>query len=322
MNVNCEKVRGAVFGAAIGDAVGVPFEFNSPEEMKSSPASDMIGGGTYGMPAGTWSDDTTMILCTLDRLDESLNYDAIMKAFCSWVEEGDYTPFGDCFDIGNTTRSALMNYSHGMDTLSCGLDNEYSNGNGSLMRIIPAALYADAHGLSAVEAVSLSDRLSSLTHAHMYSKTGCGIFTCVAMALLESAEKTSVHEGIKRAAEIYSSEEYAPGAQKYSRILSPDFASLPEREIKNSGYVVNTLECALWCLLNTESYRECILRAINFGRDTDTAACVAGALAGLLYGFDGIPHSWRETLVKSGYIETIISGFCQRNNIRCTEIIF
>ena len=315
MNATVDKVRGAVFGAAVGDAVGVPFEFNTPEEMRRRPAADMVSGGTYGLPAGTWSDDTTMILCTLDRLDESLNYDAIMKAFVSWVDEGNYTPFGECFDIGNTTRSALMNYVRFQEPLKSGLDDAYSNGNGSLMRIIPAALYADAHGLSADEAVDLAQELSCLTHAHMRSRIGCGIFTCVALALLRRADSQSVQEGIRQAAEVYARKGQPHELQKYARVFSADFAGLPEQEIRSSGYVVDTLECALWCMLNTHSYRDCILKAVNFGKDTDTAACVAGALAGLLYGLDGIPDKWLGTLVRSDYIQAVITGFCQRNGI-------
>jgi ADP-ribosylglycohydrolase len=315
MSVTIEKVRDAVYGAAIGDAVGVPYEFLSIERMKKSPATEMVGGGTYRLPAGTWSDDTTMILCTLDKLDETLDYDAIMKAFLRWVNEGDYTPYGDCFDIGNTTRRALMNYAHGADISSCGLDGPYNNGNGSLMRIIPAALYSAAHGLSDEQAVRLSHVLSALTHAHLRSLMGCGIFTLIALSLIEKADKSSVAEGITKAKELYSGSQYAAEYKTYSRVFDKAFATLPESEIRSSGHVSTTLECALWCLLNTDSYRDCILKAVNFGEDTDTAACVAGALAGLLYGLKGIPGKWRATLVKAESIEAVLSGFCKRNNI-------
>lgn len=316
MTVTAEIIRGAVFGAAIGDAVGVPYEFTSRDHMSRRPATDMVGNGTYHLPAGTWSDDTTMILCTLDKLDQSLDYDAIMMAFLSWVDDGNYTPHGKCFDIGNTTRSALLNYARGCKAEESGLDDAYSNGNGSLMRIIPAALYADAHGLSTEKAVLLSHKLSSLTHAHPRSKTGCGIFTCIALALLRKADKGSVCDGMQTAAAFYSRKEYGAEIKKYSRLLSPDFAAIHERDIKSSGYVVDTLECAVWCLMNTDSFSECVLKAVNFGNDTDTAACVAGALAGLLYGLDAIPEKWRGTLVGSGFIDTVIDGFCMRNNIR------
>ena len=214
MTVTAEIIRGAVFGAAIGDAVGVPYEFTSRDHMSRRPATDMVGNGTYHLPAGTWSDDTTMILCTLDKLDQSLDYDAIMMAFLSWVDDGNYTPHGKCFDIGNTTRSALLNYARGCKAEESGLDDAYSNGNGSLMRIIPAALYADAHGLSTEKAVLLSHKLSSLTHAHPRSKTGCGIFTCIALALLRKADKGSVCDGMQTAAAFYSRKEYGAEIKK------------------------------------------------------------------------------------------------------------
>ena len=228
MNVTLKKLQGSVFGAAIGDAVGVPFEFRSREEMMRCPATDMTGNGTYHMPIGTWSDDTTMILCTLDRLDESMDYDGIMRAFLSWVEKGEYTPHGSCFDIGGTTRRALENFARGAEPLRSGLDDNYSNGNGSLMRIIPAALYADAHGLSLPEAVKLAETLSSLTHAHAISRTGCGIFTCIALSLLKNADKSSVQEGIRNAAAVYTTESGSKGIEKYRRLLSDGFPALPE----------------------------------------------------------------------------------------------
>lgn len=316
MDITVQRVRSAVFGAAIGDAVGVPYEFNSLEEMKKSPAEKMVGGGTYGLPAGTWSDDTSLLLCTLDKMDKKIDYKAIMKAFVSWRDEGEYTPYGECFDIGNTTAFALMNFKRFGNPLESGLDDDRSNGNGSLMRIIPAALYADAHRLSRGEAVDLSHTLSSLTHAHLRSKIGCGIFTCVALELIRFQGKSAVYDGLNVAAEIYSSRMFASEIKAYSRLLDDGFFALGEDKIQSSGYVVNTLECALWCLMNTESYRECILKAVNFGNDTDTAACVAGALAGLLYGLDGIPVRWREKLARADLIDGVIRGFCKRNGIR------
>ena len=129
-HITLQTVRGAVFGAAIGDAVGVPYEFHSPDRMMLSPAVDMVGHGTYGQPVGTWSDDTSMILCTLDNLDEKRDFHAIMKAFVSWQTKGEYTPYHDCFDIGGTTSFALMNYARFGDIEDCGLDDEHSNGNG------------------------------------------------------------------------------------------------------------------------------------------------------------------------------------------------
>ena len=295
--------------------MGVPYEFEDRESMQAHPATDMVGHGTYHMPSGTWSDDTSMILCTLDKLDSSVDHSAIMSAFVAWNSKGEYTPFGNCFDIGFTTALALQNYRKGIDPLDCGLDDERSNGNGSLMRIIPAALYIAAHGLNAQESTELVHGLSALTHAHLRSKIGCGIFTHIALELIKNNDKSSVFKGIKNAAEIYADSVYNEEIQHYERVFREDFAALPIDAIKSSGYVVDTLECAVWSLLNTDNYRDCVLTAVNFGADTDTAACVAGALAGLLYGVDGIPSEWMKKLRRSEFIDEMIEGFCRRNEI-------
>ena len=169
--------------------------------------------------------------------------------------------------------------------------------------------------LSLPEAVKLAETLSSLTHAHAISRTGCGIFTCIALSLLKNADKSSVQEGIRNAAAVYTTKSGSKGIEKYRRLLSDGFAALPQEKIRSSGYVADTLECAVWCLLQSDSYSDCILKAVNFGNDTDTAACVAGALAGLLYGYEGIPEKWRGALVKTDLINDIIDGFCRRNGI-------
>lgn len=320
MNITTQKARAAVFGAAIGDAVGVPYEFKSRTEMRAHPATDMVGRGTYSQPAGTWSDDTSMILCTLDTLDDTVNYDAVMKAFLHWKEQGAYTPYGECFDIGTTTWTALHNYKRGCEPLHCGGESERSNGNGSLMRILPAALYADAKGLSFDDAMTLAHYLSRLTHAHRRSLVGCGLFTGVALALLANPSKDAVAQGIAAACTHYRTRCDARMqhelAEHYARVTDERFFALPEEEIRSVGYVVATLECALWCLMNTDSYRDCVLKAVNFGDDTDTAACVAGALAGLMYGWEGIPEEWRKNLACPEKIDIVLSGFCQRCGIQ------
>lgn len=306
-----QTVINAVYGAAIGDAVGVPYEFKSREAMKASPATRIMkGSGTYNKPSGTWSDDTSMILCTLDKLDEKLDYDAVIKAFCQWRYNNEYTSDNDCFDVGRTTFFALRNYYNGVKALESGLDDEYSNGNGSLMRIIPAALYIAAHNVPIAEGIEINNSLSMLTHAHERSQTGCGIFTFVALELIKNPCKESVKEGLEKARKFYNSPE------AYNRLWNEDFFTLNESFIVSSGYVVDTLECALWSLMNTESYCECILRAVNFGNDTDTAACVAGALAGLLYGVEGMPSDWINQLRGKAVIDRCIQAFCTANGVK------
>ena len=167
------------------------------------------------------------------------------------------------------------------------------------MRIHPIALLAwctNSHWETTVE------KASSLTHAHERSKLACKIYTLILFSLLDNPCKDSVKIALSEAMERYkTSTEY----KCYSRLFSYDFEKLPKEKIKSSGYVVDTLEAAIWCVLTTNTYRECVLKAVNLGDDTDTVAAVAGGLAGALYGYDGIPKEWIGSLKRKNYIEKI-----------------
>lgn len=263
----------AIYGAAVGDALGVPYEFN---ERGAFECAGMVGGGTYGLPAGTWSDDTSMLLATCDSIRAcggAINVDDMRARFVKWMRQGAYTPFGECFDIGNATATAL--------TEGVGCKGERSNGNGSLMRIVPLA-FADADD-DDVAAVS------AITHAHRISIEACVMFVRIARALCKGA---SVEEALADCMMCHEPFECLPYVLE-----------LPEDDICSGGYVVHTLEAALWCLANTSTYEDCVLAAVNLGSDTDTTACVAGALAGIVYGKDAIPCEWIDTLQAKDLIE-------------------
>lgn len=296
-----DTIKAVMLGHAIGDALGVPVEFSNRESLERNPVKDMIGFGTYNVPAGTWSDDTSMSLCALDSLaNGNVNYEEIMKNFGKWYYDGDFTATGEVFDIGNTCCDAIHNYFDlGYNATICGLANERSNGNGSLMRIHPFVLYAYYNGINGDEFVSLIMKASSLTHAHQYSLDGCVIYAYVLKGLLEYRIKDMVYISLKKA------EHWIRCRETYSRILSGDISKIPISEIKSSGYVVSSLEAAIWCLLTTNSYSRCILKAVNLGGDTDTIAAIAGGLAGALYGMDSIPQKWINTLKRKDYIENM-----------------
>ena len=175
-----------LFGHAVADALGVPVEFKTREQLKANPVTDCIGYGTHGMPEGTWSDDTSMALATMDSFSNGVDYHDIMQRFCNWMNEAQYTATGVFFDIGITTRIALQNFMAGEEPLMCGLGGERDNGNGSLMRIFPATLYCQYKMPTASlhEKISLIHNISALTHAHPRSKMGCGIYSFVLWALL------------------------------------------------------------------------------------------------------------------------------------------
>ena len=280
-----EQIKAVMLGHAVGDALGVPVEFCERNELAAKPVTNMVGYGTYPYPAGSWSDDTSMSLAALDSLASGkLDLDDIMIKFGEWYYDDEYTPTGEMFDIGNTCSYAIDNYFvYHKPVEECGLVGEYSNGNGSLMRIYPFVLYAYAKQMSVDELMGVITNASALTHAHDRSKIGCLIYTFVLMSLLEDKGKSGIEDGLKKAKRYLNAcAEFVP----YERIFKNDFATLPRDEIKSSGYVVDTLEAALWCLLTTDSYKDCVLKAVNLGNDTDTVASVACGLAGALYGYE------------------------------------
>lgn len=298
-------VRAVMLGHAVGDALGVPVEFCSREELDASPVRDMRGWGTYPVPEGCWSDDTSMSLATLDNLKNGLLYEDIMQGFEQWYFRGEYTPTGRAFDVGGTCRAAIERYAAGAPTSQCGLSDEWSNGNGSLMRIHPVALYLYFNGYSESDGLEEIHRASSLTHAHERSRVACGIYALLLWALLDDPRHESIRRALKRASEIYGDSGEAPA---FGRLLSSDgeaLARTPREDIIGDGYVVHTLEAAVWCLFNSENYGECVLGAVNLGDDTDTTAAVAGGLAGARYGLDKIPDEWLAALKKRDYITEI-----------------
>ena len=302
-----DKIKAVMLGHAVGDALGVPVEFRERGKLTENPVTDMEGYGTYPLPKGCWSDDTSMSLAALDSLAKGdLDWDEIMRNFGRWYYGDEYTPTGEMFDVGNTCSCAIDNYVVNHKPISeCGLADERSNGNGSLMRIHPFVLYAYKKLLNGTEKgywlwMGCIKQASALTHAHERSITGCHIYADCLSFLLKEATK----ESLKAAIEFAEGDlDHLPEFEHYKRIFDPNFEKLTIDEIKSSGYVVDTLEAALWCVLTTDSYRDCVLKAVNLGDDTDTVAAVAGGLAGALYGYDAIPAEWLDALKRRDYIE-------------------
>lgn len=297
-------IKSVIFGVVAADALGVPVEFLSREELDVDPVTGMRGYGTYHMPKGSWSDDTSMTLCALDSLAKgNMDLDDIMTNFGKWKYSGAYTPTGVLFDIGNACRTAIDNYFvRYMDIYHCGLDSEMSNGNGSLMRITPFVLYSmSVFSNDFNKLMEIVTAGSSITHAHIISVTACRLYSSILAAIIECPDKSSIKEGIDEF------RKWNPDIEPncFCRVDCDILKNLERDEIKSSGYVVDTLEAALWCLLTTESYKECVLKAVNLGEDTDTVAAVAGGLAGALYGIDNIPAEWLEVLLKKDFIEEL-----------------
>lgn len=310
------QVLGGILGFVTADALGVPVEFESRSALKAAPVVDVRAFGSYCQPAGTWSDDSTMTLCTLESLTEyGLDYEDMMERFLAWADEGYMTPYGEVFDMGRTTLGAIVRYAQRTPPLECGAARENENGNGSLMRILPIAFWLHRFFRPCFSEVSTAyeiiHKVSSLTHAHPISLISCGIYCAVAGELLRGkALDQAVELGAAHAKKHYSAvPEYASWLSRFDRVDKNILQSLDEDDIQSSGYVLHTLEAALWCLLTTNSYKECVLKAVNLGSDTDTVAAVAGGLAGIYYGKDAIPREWLDVIARKDMIESLCIEF-------------
>lgn len=299
------KVKDGICGFIVGDALGVPVEFYSRRELEEDPVVDMRGHGTYDMPKGTWSDDSSMTIATIHSIVEKqgIDYDDIMTKFCQWADEDKYNQYYT-FDMGNTTSRGLQRFKQGTEALKSGGDEVRDNGNGSLMRILPLAFVPDID----YETV---ENVSGLTHAHYRSKIACVLYVEIAKSMLEN--DLTIDEHIKNSVEKIS-EHYKDNDEldSFKRIIDDDFTG----EIRSGGYVIDTIESVIYCLKSTDNYKDAVLMAVNLGGDTDTTACICGGLAGIYYGYDAIPIDWIESIPKLDKVMSLCEKFeayCDRN---------
>lgn len=265
---NYDMLRAITYGLAVGDALGVPYEFMRRGTFK---CTGMAGHGTHDQLAGTWSDDTSMALATLDSIAECGRVDVgdMRRRYENWAFGGCYTCGGEAFDIGATTLAAL--------TARRGMSGQSSQGNGSLMRVAP---------LAAIPWVSMADvrAISAITHGRADV-----MGACVSLVTLTSA--------------------LACGGKDFLLLYFAHVASRRKMDVPSTGYYLDTLNAAIWCVCNTETYRNAVLEAVSLGEDTDTTAAVTGAMAGALYGYDAIPGEWLGALRGRGEIERVLRKF-------------
>ncbi len=396
-------MRDGMMGLVTGDALGVPVQFRSREEIAerqagtvrlpgqeeivnhpAGPVTGMEGFGTYNMPPGTWSDDSSMALATLESIRRlgAVDPDDMMENFLRWEFEGAFTPFGYAFDEGNTCSSAIWRYRDERDWRTCGKTGDHANGNGALMRILPVCIYYVERQKNVCtpddEAIDGIHTATMLTHNHLRAKMASGLYYFMVKSIIRARETaretalpeqgadlvpvqasghanaagpasdTAPAEGLAAAAQANpvnaaASETKAAAAApglttflqrgldegfayyrqdfrnltemaRFSRLYDlGKFRDVPEDGIRSTGYVLDSLEAAVWCLITTGSLRDALLKAVNLGDDTDTVAAIAGGLAGLYYGYDAIPAEWLEALQGKEVLESVDKNYVNRS---------
>lgn len=266
----------------------------------------MIGYGTYNLPPGTFSDDASLTFCLAEALTvQPLDLSLIAANFLAWYQEGYWTPYGEVFDIGIATQEALKRILNGTPPEMAGGTDEYSNGNGSLMRIAPLLFYLEP--FSQEERFRITRQVSAITHGHIRCAIACHYYLEFARLLREGQTPAAAFRVLQEILPPFFRQLQLDTGEtaRFDRLLHGDLSALPEEAIHSSGYVLHTLEASIWSLLTTGAFREAVLRAVNLGEDTDTTGAVTGALAGLYYGYHQIPGDWVSTLARSGDIEAL-----------------
>ena len=302
--------KAGIIGFVVGDAMGVPLEFCMRERLMQKPITEMLGYGSHNVPKGAWSDDSSMTLATMDAIikDNDINFDTIANNFLEWVKNAKYTPTNKVFDIGRTCLRAIGRYENKEDIAEkCGGTSEMDNGNGSLMRMLPLIYYCYAKEMNEKEIYEVVKNVSSITHRHEISIMGCFIYVMYGIELLKNKNLVQAYKTVKKIKhDIYFKEETI---NRYYRILKKNINKYSLEEIKSTGFIVDTLEATIWVLLNTKTFNQSIIGAINLGNDTDTVGACVGGLAGLYYGIENINKTWQNELIRYDYIIDLCDKF-------------
>jgi ADP-ribosyl-[dinitrogen reductase] hydrolase len=284
-----DSVKGCLVGLACGDAVGTTVEFRPRGGFKTM--TDMVGGGPFKLEKGQWTDDTTMALCLAQSLLHQKQFDPIdqMNRYCDWYQRGYLSTTGTCFDIGRTTAFALRRYLATQNPYS-GPTDRYSAGNGSLMRLAPIPIFYQSQP---DKALYFAGESSKTTHGADECIDSCQLFCALILSAFKRLPKQQLWEDMS----------YTPYTERVKVLSKADFVNKDYEALTGSGYVIESLESALWCFFNADSYKEAILLAVNIGNDADTTAAICGQIAGAYYGYTTIPTNWRTQITLAKEIE-------------------
>lgn len=296
-----DRIKGCLVGLAIGDALGVHHEFKKRKDVV--PITTYTEENPYSIPKGYWTDDTSMALCMANSLIENKEFSAtdIMEKFLSWMRKGYMSSTGECFDIGNTTRHAIMEYwRNPVLGPFRGLTDVMSAGNGSIMRLAPIPLFFNNN---MVNAISYAESSSRITHGYVDCVDGCRLLSeCIYRLINDQPIFNVYYDTNYRRSIITIQDKLSPMIQD---IIDGSFFDKTENDIRAGGGVVDCLEASLWALATTSSFEEAVLKAVNLGDDADTVGAVTGQLAGAAYGFNSIPDHLKNGLHDLKLIEAI-----------------
>lgn len=297
-----ERSQGALLGLAVGDALGTTLEFHPAGSF--APLTDMVGGGPFELAPGEWTDDTSMALCLAESLVETGGFDPLdqLHRYLRWYRQGHFSVKSHCFDIGGTTRAALERFERTGDPLA-GSPDPRSAGNGSIMRLAPVPI-AFAH--DPATAVRLAGESSRTTHGARACVDACRYLGGLIVGALRGVPKETLLE--PRFTPDPGGWGEAPMVAEVDAVAAGSFLRKRPPEIRGTGYVVESLEAALWAFASTDTFRDGALAAVNLGDDADSTGAVYGQLAGAYYGKDAIPRSWREVLAMRAAIENFASS--------------
>ncbi len=310
-----DRILGGMLGLAVGDALGLPWEFRRGDEIEWEFTGDMVGGGTWGMPPGTWSDDTAQALALIDTLvSEGPDPRAFLERLLEWYRLGKYTVDGMVFDIGFTTRRALEAFESGVPPERAGARVPSCGG---LMRCFPIPVYTLCDRLET--ALDVAHRMCAATHAHPVAMMACGLYTIIVRGVFAGL---SLRDAVAAAGEavdkIYSSGEWAGYARRFRYLESVERLA-SERPEEAECEASKMLRAALWSVLSTDSFEEALVNAVKLGGDTDTVAAIAGSIAGAYYGVNAIPSRWLSKLRGRSLVEEAAHRLASTLKARCGE---
>lgn len=304
-----DRILGGLWGVLVGDALGVPVEFTDRSDRDSDPVTDMRGHGSHDQPAGTWSDDGALTLCTVEGLIDGFSTQRLADLFVQWYHEARWTARGRVFDIGIATRTALGRVASGIAPEQAGGRTVRDNGNGALMRILPLALrFSDR---TAAQLFAICGQAARITHGHIRSALACGIYCNFAVGILRGKHPEEAYGSTCIACAPLVAQAPREEQKVFARLLDGGLRGANRLAIDSTGYVVDSLEASIWCVLQGGSFADMTLRAVNLGDDTDSTGAIAGGLAGILAGQDGISKQWRVMLPRQNDLLQLFRAFLE-----------